>query len=152
MSLHDTWQGRVLHAARDRLAVVVPSILAHNESDLMMINLMVAIKPSCWDPARMSLRTPFLCSIAKVDKRGQVVADVIEREVEIGPMRRRNRVLFADLADFRTELCRLADRCRLPDDDRKQFFSAAVKWVAADMRLDPMMDRRDPDAKRLVVH
>lgn len=134
------------------MAVVIPSILAHIESDLMMINLMVALDPPCWDMTRMSLRTPFLCTIAKVDKSGRVVADVIEREVEWGPMRRRNSVLFADVADFRTELCRLADKCRLDDDSRVKFFSAATKWLAADMRLDPMMDYRDPDAKRLTAH
>jgi hypothetical protein len=148
--LRDTWQGRVLATARGRMAMVVPSILAYHESDLTMLNLMVAVNPPCWDMMRMSLRTPFLCSVAKIDRFGQVVADVIEREVRSGPMRRRNAILFVNLSDFRTELCRLADLClRLSDADRAAFFSASVKWVAADMRLDPTMDPRDPDARRM---
>lgn len=146
-----TWQGRVLCAARGRMAVVVPSILAHTEAEITMLNLMVDCEPLCWDPSRMSLRTPFLCSIARIDKRGRIVADVIEREVRIGPMRRRDTVLFISLRDFEHELRKLADHCRLDDNDRVQFFNAAKQWVGADRRLDPHMDPRDPDARRLTV-
>lgn len=151
-NIRDSWQARVLCAARNRMAVVVPSILAHQESELMMMNLMLVCDPPCWDMTRMSLRTPFLCSIAKVNKRGQIVADVIEREVWMGPMRRRNSVLFADLTEFECELRWLADHAWLEDNDRVMFFNAARKWVGADQRLDPAMDPLDPDARRLVVH
>ena len=149
MSCRDTWQGKVLAAARNRMAIVVPSILAHTCSDFEMINLMVAIDPPCWDMCRMSLRTPFLCSAAKVDKSWRVTADVIERDVAWGPMRRRDTVLFASLAHLSVELRFLADECRLSDADRVTFFSASVKWLVADRRLDPTMDPSDPDAKRM---
>lgn len=147
--LRDTWQARVLCHARGRMAVVVPSILAHRETELMMINLMVVCDPPCWDMCRMSLRTPFLCSVAKIDKEGRIVADVIERDVPVGPMRRKNSVLFVNLPDFQNELRVLADGCDLNYEDRMAFFSAGVRWVAADMRLDPTLSPLDPDARRL---
>lgn len=149
MSVRDTWKARVLCSARGGMAIVVPSILAHVSSELQMINLMVACDPPCWDSSRMSLRTPFLCSVAKVNKNGQIVADAIMREVPDGPMRQRNAVLFNRVTDFRDALCRLADDAMLSEDQRVKFFSAAVKWLAADMRQDPTLDPRDPDAKRL---
>lgn len=149
MSVRDTWQGKILAAAAGRMAIVVPSILAHTCSDFEMINLMVAIDPPCWDMCRMSLRLPFLCSAAKIGREGQITADCIDREVNYGAMRQRNKVLFVSLPDFQYELRRLADLCKLSDEDRRSLFSAAVKWLAADMRLDPTMDPRDPDAKRM---
>lgn len=149
MSIRDTWQAKILCAARGGMATIVPSILAHSESELMMMNLMMVCDPPCWDMSRMSLRTPFLCSVAKVDKRGRVVADVIEREVFEGPMRRKNAVLFHDVEQLRDLLRYTADEAGLDDTERIRFFSAAVKWLAADMRRDPTLSPDDPDSRRL---
>lgn len=149
MSIRDTWQAKVLCVARGGMATIVPSILAHSESELMMMNLMMVCDPPCWDMSRMSLRTPFLCSVAKVNKKGQIVADAIMRDAESGPMRQRNAVLFYNVDDLRDSLRYVADAAALDDTERVRFFSAAVKWLAADMRRDPTLSPNDPDSRRL---
>lgn len=144
--LRDTWQAKVLAAAKGRMIVAIPSILAHTYDEAMP-TLMRLVRPLCWDPERLSLRTPFLCSIAKVDKAGRIVADAVMHDYGIP---QKDKVIFASERDFEYELRKLADLTRLDDKDRIEFFKVAKRWVAADRRLDPNMDFADPDAKRLV--
>jgi hypothetical protein len=47
---------------------------------------------------------------------------------------------------------RLADRLKLSDQERLEFFTCVKRWLVADLRLDPTMDPMDPDAKHLTVH
>jgi hypothetical protein len=147
-ALRATWQARVLDAARDRMMLVVASILAHSFDEAMwtMFNL---LQPRCWDMGRQSLRTPFLTSIGKVDKSGRIVAKVKLRDDELLPV---EKVIFTSTWEFVYELRDLADQVgvRLSDRERLEFFAAAKKWLGSDMRLDPTMDPRDPDAVRLV--
>lgn len=145
------WQGKVLAAANGRNMLAVTSMLAHAYPDAIETLLRV-IQPLCWDDGRGSLRAPFLSSIAKVDKAGRIVADAVMRDALVGEMNFRDRVLYVSLQDFQNEMRRIADRVKLGDDDRKQFFIVARNWIAADRRLDPNMDPRDPDAKRLVAN
>ena len=53
---------------------------------------------------------------------------------------------------LRNDFRRLADKIKLSDADRVELFAAVKNWVVADRRLDPTMDPKDPDAKRLVLH
>jgi hypothetical protein len=145
--LRAMWQGRVLAAAEGRMMVAVASMLAHSY-DLAMPILLRVVQPKCWDGMKQSLRTPFLCSCGKVAKNGTIVADVIVAEDQ-PPV---SKVLFSDTRDFEYELRKLADRLKLSDAERVEFFKVAKNWVVADTRLDPTMDPRDPDAKRLTVH
>lgn len=147
--LRATWQARVLAAATTGvMRVVVPSILAH-AYDEFMPTLMRAIDPPCWDASRLSLRVPFLTSIGRINRRGQIVANAM---MSADALPTRDKVVFASTTHFQYELRKLADATRLTDAEREQFFIVAKKWLAADQRLDPAMDPQDPDAKRLVAH
>jgi hypothetical protein len=143
--LRETWQGRVLRETQDKgkLGAVVLSVLAHNFDDAFFV-LLKAIFPDF-----VGIRAPFICSAARVDKRGHVVADaVLRNDAYVW----KNFILFYSLKDMETSFRRLADRLKFNDDDRRQLFAAAKNWVVADRRLDPIMDPADPDARRLVVH
>ncbi len=143
--LCETWQGRVLREVHDkgRLGAVVISVLAHNFDDAFLILLKAVF------PRFAGIRAPFICSAAKINKRGWIVVDMVLRGD--GYVRKDN-VVFFSLRDMETSFRRLADRLKFNDDDRRQLFAAARNWVVADRRLDPTMDPADPDARRLVVH
>lgn len=143
--LRDMWQGRVLAHAKGNNLLAVTSMLAHAFDDAMGIMLRV-VKPKCWDVERQSLRAPFLCSIAKIDKRSHVVADVIDND----GTKLKDVVVYRSTAHFQGEMRRVADVARLTDGERHEFFIVAKSWIAADRRLDPNMNPADPDARRLV--
>jgi hypothetical protein len=58
---------------------------------------------------------------------------------------------LTDIA-YRDDMRRLADRLKLTDQERLEFFTCVKRWLVADHRLDPTMDPADPDAKRLTIH
>jgi len=141
--LRASWQGRALAHAQGRMMVVISSVLAHTYDEAMAVMFRV-VQPKCWDVFRQTLRTPFLCSAAKINKNGQIVADVILYDGAV----KQTKVIFASELDFQTEFRKLADALKLSDHERREMFAVAKRWVVADTRLDPMMDPRDPDAKR----
>jgi len=143
--LRETWQGRALRETHDEgwLGAVVLSVLAHNFDDALLVLLKAVF------PGFAAITAPFICSAAKVNKRGHIVADVVLRH---DPYVRANQLMFRSLKDMEGTFRRLADRLKFNDDDRRQLFAAARNWVVADRRLDPTMDPADPDARRLVVH
>jgi hypothetical protein len=143
--LRDMWQGRALAAASGRMMLVVSSLLAQEYDEAMAV-LFRLVEPLCWDPEKQSLRAPFLCGCGKIDKEGRIVADAIMFDGAI----KTPQVMFTDLGDYEYELRKLADRTRMSDAERLEFFIVARKWVVADRRLDPTMDPRDPDARRLL--
>lgn len=143
--LRATWQGLVLAEAQGRMMLVVCSMLAHSYDDAMPILLRI-VQPQCWDAAKQSLKLPLLCSCGKVNRLSQIVADVIMSE-DAPPI---CKTMFADERDFEYEFRKLADRLKLSDLERTELFACAKRWVVADFRLDPTMDPKDPDAKRLV--
>jgi hypothetical protein len=119
------------------------SILAHNFDDAFFV-LLKAVFPYIG-----TITAPFICSAAKIDKRGRIVADMVLRGD--GHVRK-DCVIFSSLRDMEGKIRRTADYLKFNDDDRRQLFAAARNWVVADRRLDPTMDSADPDARRLVVH
>lgn len=123
--------------------MVVLSMLAHSYDDAMSVLL------ECVFPGFRSITTPFICSHAKINKHGQVIADVVWADWE--PVTK-NEVIFRDLPHLQGTFRKIADKLKLSDADRTQMFACAKKWVTADMRLDPEMDPADPDAKRLVLN
>lgn len=138
--MRETWQVRALIAAKDRyVGLSLLSVLAHNYDEAMHVLMRVAF------PGFQSITAPFLCTCGKVDKTGAVVADVVNpdgtitRDFDVYP----NELYLRD--DFR----KLADKLKLNDTDRTEMFKCVQRWVVADRRLDPNMDPRDPDAKRL---
>lgn len=138
----EMWQAKVLRAAEDKIYLVVLSILADAFDDAMPVLMRVVY------PGFISIVPPFLVSSGKIVKTGHVCADMIMKDGRIEKLVK----LFRNELEFERDMRRLADQAELSDDDRRQFFIAANKWIVCDYRLDPNMDRRDPDAKRLTVH
>ena len=130
--LRGMWQGRVLDAAEGRLMLVVTSMLAHAYPEHIEVLLRV-VQPKCWDEEQRALRTPGLTSIGTVDHSGRVVA-----MLKAAPASKPHEwVIYKSLDQFKQDLRRLADRLKLPDADRVEFFGCAQKWLASDRRVDP---------------
>ncbi|MGY4614775.1 hypothetical protein ACVWZ4_000002 [Bradyrhizobium sp. USDA 4472] len=142
--LRQSWQGRALawcEVTSPKLARVLMSVFADNYDETMPF-LLHAVFGSC------AVTAPFLCTSPKIDKRGRVVADLITKYGN----RQKAYVIFDDEDQMQGVLRRLADNMRMSDAERIDLFIAVRHWVKADLRLDPTMDRRDPDARRLVMH
>ena len=135
--LRASWQGRVLVFAEGKFGSVVESVLAHNFDDTFPVLLKALGR---W------VKPPGLCSAGKIAKNGTVCADVVHRS----GMKEIMHVFFRDTKQMEGCFRRLADDCKLTDAERVELFAAVQRWVVCDYRLDPTMDRRDPDAKRLV--
>jgi hypothetical protein len=142
--LRQSWQGRALvltERASPKLCRALMSVLADNYDQTMPF-LLHAVFGSA------SITTPFLCTSPKINKAGRVVADLITKY----GTKQKNYVIFDDEKQMEGVFRKLADRLKLSDAERIDLFLAVRFWVKADQRLDPAFDRRDPDAKRLVLH
>lgn len=144
--LRSIWQARALAGTEGKLNAVIMSILAHNYDEHMPV-LMAVVYPD-FVPGRAEMKHAIYCSAARIDKAGRVVADMINRY----GVKTKDSVVFESEIQMRGVLRRLADMMKLSDADRLELFKAATNWVVADRRLDPTMDPKDPDAKRLVAH
>lgn len=143
--LRDSWQGRMLEYVQhnEQLGPVVLSLLADNYDDTMPFLLRAVF------PGATGIRSPFYCTNPKINKRGHIVADMIERD----GAKTKDRVIFVTELQMQSVFRVLADRLKLSDADRQElFYKCLWHWVKADQRLDPVMDPRDPDAKRLRAH
>lgn len=142
--LRQSWQGRALaltETAAPKLCRVLMSVLADNYDETMPF-LLHAVFGSC------GIAAPFLCTAPKIDKAGRIVADLITKYGTL----QKSYVIFDDEAQMEGVFRKLADQLKLTDAERIDLFIAVRHWVKADQRLDPTFDRRDPDAKRLVLH
>ncbi|WP_316176252.1 hypothetical protein [Bradyrhizobium sp. SZCCHNRI1073] len=141
--LRESWQGRALRYARNnpQLRTCLLSVFADNYDETLPF-LLHAVTGT------MSVQTPFYCTNPKINKRGHIVADLLGSD----GFRYRDAAIFLSTAQMEATFRRLADRLKLSDDDRLDLFICARHWVKADQRLDPTMDRRDPDARRLVLN
>lgn len=140
LDLRDTWQGRTLAAAEGKTGAVLLSVLAHNYDDALLPLLQVVF------PGFTSITAPFFSTAGKVAKSGHIVADMVTRTGKIA----KDFPVYRDEIEMRGDFRRLADRLKLSDADRVELFAAVKRWVVADRRLDPTMDPRDPDAKRIL--
>lgn len=138
--LRDCWQGRCLSAAKGKTAAVLLSVLAHNYDDAMLPLLQAVF------PGFTSLAAPFFSTAGKVAKGGQIVADMVTKTGKVS----KDFQIYRNEIDLRDDFRRLADHLKLNDTERAELFGAVKRWVVADRRLDPTMDPKDPDAKRLV--
>lgn len=144
--LRATWQCRALAGTEGKLQAVVMSVLAHNYDEAMPALMTLAIPG--FQVGRTPIRHAIYCSAARVDKAGRVVADMVTRNGR----KIKNSVVFTSEVQMQGVFRRLADKMKLPDDQRIEMFHAVQRWVVADRRLDPTMNPKDPDAKRLTVH
>ena len=140
--LRQSWQCRALLHAKGTDFAVVLSMLAHTYDDAMIRLLRIAFR------GFYSIKAPLLGSAGKIDKAGRVVADVVTDYGRVF----RLQPLYRSEIDFRDAMRRLADRLKLTDAERVEMLAVAQRWVVCDYRLDPTMDPRDPDAKRLVAN
>lgn len=140
--LRDTWQGRTLAAATGKTAAVLLSVLAHNYDDALLPLLQVVF------PGFSSITAPFFSTAGKVAKSGHIVADMVTKVGRI----EKDFPIYRDEFEMQNDFRRLADRLKLSDSDRTEMFGALKRWVVADRRLDPTMDPKDPDAKRLTLN
>lgn len=140
--LRASWQGRVLAHAEGKMGAVALSVIAENYDDVLLPLLQAVF------PGFRGVPLPAFCSAAKVAKTGHVCADLITKHGE----RIQMFAIFRSTKQMEGQFRRLADRLKLTDADRTEMFAAVKKWVVADYRLDPNMDYRDPDARRLVLN
>lgn len=136
-ALLDTWQGKVLATAEGRLLLCVESMLAHAYADAFH-TLLQAVRPDLWDADTGTPRPPFLTSIGTIDHAGRVTAKLLQGHGHLP----HEWVIYKSAEQYRDALRRLADRLKLADDDRKQFFTCASNWLAADRRVDPNTGER----------
>lgn len=142
--LRQSWQGRALVGTKGLLNALITSVLAHNFEEAMPVLLRVVY------PGFDGTAPPmYFTSAGRVDKAGQVIADLADSRT--GIVNRRVKVFDSEI-HMRDVFRRLADLMKLGDADRIQMFVAARKWIVADERLDPTMNPMDPDAKRLTVN
>lgn len=139
--LRSTWQSRALSEIKGPFSAVILSVLAHNFEGA--IYALCAVSHENFDG---SIPAPHLTTAAKIDKTGAIVADVVDRNGVIT----KDEVIFVSEIQMRDTFRHAADRLKLSDKDRVEFFRCAQRWVVADRRLDPTMDRNDPDARHLV--
>lgn len=144
--LYECWQVRMLRATTGMDRAVVMSVLAHNYDAQMPYVLTAAFK--WYVGPRTPMPLPSLTSAARIDKAGRVVADVVDSHGR----KRKDQAIFENEVKLRDSFRRLADHLKLADDDRVEMFRAIRRWVVADRRLDPTMDPKDPDARRLVAN
>ena len=139
IDLRDTWQGRCAAAARGRRAMVLMSALCHSYEEAAPI-LYALIFPN-----HGKVMAPYLESCGRIAKNGTVTAKVRGRNGLVA-----EEVIYRNELALRDDFRSLADELKLPDAERVELFGAIKRWVVADRRLDPTMDPKDPDAKRLV--
>lgn len=141
--LRDSWQGRALAASRtEAFGAVILSVLAHNFADAIAVLLHAVF------PGFKSIKAPFICSAAKIDHSGHIVADLV---VPGGAFPLRDMIIFKNEQEMRDRFRKFADRIKCTDTECIELFQCLRNWVVADRRIDPTMDARDPDAKRIVT-
>lgn len=141
--LRASWQVRALIEAKNKkVGVTLLSVLAHTYDEAMFVIMRVAF------PGFTSISPPFLCTAGKIAKTGHVVADAVMPDGTIS----KNIALYRNSRELRDAFRHLADKLKLDDEDRLEMFSALRRWIVCDFRLDPAMDPKDPDAKRLTAH
>lgn len=141
--LRESWQGRALHFARNnpQLKTALLSLLADNYDETLPF-LLHAVSGSA------AVLAPFYSSNPVINKHGCIVADLIGTD----GCKYRDAVIFLSTGQMQDTFRRLADRLKLDDADRADLFICVRHWVKADQRFDPSFDRRDPDARRLVLN
>lgn len=137
--VRDTWQGRCVAAATGQTSAVLMSVLCHNyeEAAVALYHLIF--------PGFTHVPAPYLESAGRIAKNGSVIARVRGRDGKL-----RWKAIYSSEIALRDNFRQLADSLKLSDADRTELFGAVKRWVVADRRLDPTMDPKDPDAKRLV--
>lgn len=127
--LLDMWPAKVLRAAEGRRAFVL-SVLA-NVYDAEGIAVLLKLTQGNAVPP-----IPGYTTTGTIDRRGLVMSRYVGQDGMVRPT-----VAFFNLLEFQSVLRRIADRAKLSDQEREEFFAVARKWIKADNRQDPNTGR-----------
>lgn len=108
--IRETWRGKVIAETRGRstrLGCVIIAALGFNRVN----------------------RYPRFGSKAFIDQDGRIIAYYYP-----GPPMPANPAVIADTLGFSGDLRRVADKCKLSDQDRIEFFEAMKNWIERDLR------------------
>jgi hypothetical protein len=136
--LRNSWRAKALLCSSGKTHIVLLSILADAYDDLIF--LLKAIYPGF-----QGIGPPSLVSSGRINWSGKIIAKYAGTDGTI-----RWAPLYKSEIHLRDEFRKFADRLQLNDAERVELFGAIGVWLNSDLRLDPNMDPRDPDAKRLV--
>lgn len=139
--MRESWQCRAIANTEGLLNRILLSVIAHNYDEAMPVILQAIY-------GHVALYLPGFVSAAKINKAGQIVADWASKDGKV----EKAKCVFSSQEQMQFVFRTLADKMKLSDLERIEMFKCAQRWVVADQRLDPNMDPRDPDAKRLVYH
>lgn len=124
--LREMWQSRILVACDGLERAVVVRMFVSAYKDAIRV-LLAATFPGFRD-----LKPPQIVGHAKIAPSGRVIADVLEKNGGI-----RTHILFDSQDQMRARFGFIADKLKLNDFDRIEFFTMLQKWVVADLRVDP---------------
>lgn len=121
--VRDMWQCRALAASSGKLRAVLTVVLAKEYHDAFAVLWRVTF-------GIQDVPSTFICGYARVFPSGRVVADVMGRDGE-----KRATKIYDRKEDFTFAMRRLADKLKLKDAERHEFFTIVSKWIVADMRV-----------------
>ncbi len=123
--IRDMWQSRALAAAGGKMRAVLTAVLAKEYHAAFTVMWRVTF-------GDQDVPDSFIAGYGKVFPSGRVVADVMGSDRV-----KRPAVIFASPEAYTGAMRRLADRLKLKDTERAEFFGILSKWIVADMRVGP---------------
>ncbi len=121
--LRDTWQARVLAAAKGTTQAVAIIILAQEWPTVMPVLLRVVF------PGFTDLKRPFLIGYARIWTNGAVLCPAMFDDGK------RTIRLYDNADQMNREFRDLADKLKLSDADRAELFRVLKRWVVCDHRI-----------------
>lgn len=117
------WQARVLTGSKDKMhhVVLVALAKAYPAAFQTLLRALGAV----------DISRPFFCGYAAITPSGRIVCDMIDRDGS-----KRKVAVYRDENEFIYEMRTLADRLKLSDSDRTEFFGVLQKWVTRDERVN----------------
>lgn len=122
--LRDEWPVKALVEAKGTLKAVIVVILAQEWPTILPVLLRVAFRNFT------DLKRPFLTGYAHIWTNGAVLCHAVFDDG-------RRLIKIYDTAEQMNRECRdLADKLKLSDRDRNEFFRIVKRWVVRDHRID----------------
>lgn len=123
--IRDMWQSRALAAASGTMRAVLTAVLAKEYHQAFAVIWRVTF-------GDQDVPNSFIAGYGRVFPSGRVVADVMGADRV-----KRPSVIFVSKDHYTAAMRRLADKLKLKDAERKEFFEVLSKWIVADMRIGP---------------
>jgi hypothetical protein len=123
--LRQTWQSRVLAAAKQREGAVMVAIAIE-----MYFDAIHALLHATFDGFK-DLSLPALKGYGTVEESGHISCILVGRDRSLQRV-----AVYDDEDEMINAFRRIADKLKLNDADRKGLFADLQAWVAADKRVD----------------